>query len=178
MHGKMESVRQADYRGHHIVIRTRYQIEVDGRMLMGHMGVTNDGQVHYHPVPNLSFASAVDLVKRLIGSQTTLPTKLRGSRHSANSAWRFGIGAQKQASKTFSWGFAAKYAYGGTLDVGKKDSAPVRLGGRTPRPKARECGVSRRTARMSLAQTADVLQRSDAGSRAELPRVFVAARRP
>ena len=66
MHGKMESVRQADYRGHHIVIRTRYRIEVDGRMLMGHMGVTNDGQVHYHPVPNLSFASAVDLVKRLI----------------------------------------------------------------------------------------------------------------
>jgi len=66
MHGKMESVRQADYRGHHIVIRTWYQINVDGRMLMGHMGVTNDGQVHYHPVPNLSFASAVDLVKRLI----------------------------------------------------------------------------------------------------------------
>jgi hypothetical protein len=66
MHGKMESVRQADYRGHHIVVRTRYQIEVDGRMLMGHMGVTNDGNVHYHPVPNLSFSSAVDLVKRLI----------------------------------------------------------------------------------------------------------------
>jgi hypothetical protein len=66
MHGKMESVREADYQGHHIVIRTRYEIEVDGRMLMGHMGVTNDGQVHYHPVPNLSFASAVDLVKRLI----------------------------------------------------------------------------------------------------------------
>jgi hypothetical protein len=35
-------------------------------MLMGHMGVTNDGNVHYHPVPNLSFASAIDLVKELI----------------------------------------------------------------------------------------------------------------
>jgi alpha-tubulin suppressor-like RCC1 family protein len=66
MHGKMESVRQAEYKGHHIVVRTRYQIEVDGQMLMGHMGVTNDGQVHYHPVPNLSFASAIDLVKQLI----------------------------------------------------------------------------------------------------------------
>jgi hypothetical protein len=65
-HGKMESVREADYEGHHIVVRTRYQVEVDGQMLMGHMGVTNDGQVHYHPVPNLAFASAVDLVKRLI----------------------------------------------------------------------------------------------------------------
>jgi hypothetical protein len=65
-HGKMESVREADYEGHHIVVRTRYQVEVDGQMLLGHMGVTNDGQVHYHPVPNLAFSSAVDLVKRLI----------------------------------------------------------------------------------------------------------------
>ena|SRR5436309_1174958 len=65
-HGEMDSVREADYAGHHIVVRTRYQVEVDGHMLMGHMGVTNDGQVHYHPVPNLAFSSAVDLVKRLI----------------------------------------------------------------------------------------------------------------
>jgi hypothetical protein len=65
-HGRMESVRDAHYEGHHIVVRTRYQVEVDGHMLMGHMGVTNDGQVHYHPVPNLAFASAVDLVKHLI----------------------------------------------------------------------------------------------------------------
>jgi len=65
-HSKAENVRQADYKGHHIVIRTQYQIEIDGKIIMGHMGVTNDGQVHYHPVPNLSFASAVDLVKQLI----------------------------------------------------------------------------------------------------------------
>jgi hypothetical protein len=66
MHMKMPSVREADYHGHHIVVRTHYEVEVDGKMLMGHMGVTNDGQVHYHPVPNMSFASAVDLVKHLI----------------------------------------------------------------------------------------------------------------
>ena len=65
-HQSSESVREADYRGHHIVVRTHYEIEVDGRVVMGHMGVSNDGQVHYHPVPNLSFASAVDLVKQLI----------------------------------------------------------------------------------------------------------------
>ena len=65
-HQSSESVREADYRGHHIVVRTHYEIEVDGRAVMGHMGVSNDGQVHYHPVPNLSFASAVDLVKQLI----------------------------------------------------------------------------------------------------------------
>jgi hypothetical protein len=65
-HGKAESVREADYRGHHIVVRTNYVIEVDGRMVMGHMGVTNDGKVHYHPVPNMAFVSAIDMVKKLI----------------------------------------------------------------------------------------------------------------
>jgi hypothetical protein len=65
-HEGTDSVREADYAGHHIVIRTRYHIEVDGRMLMGHMGVTNDGNVHYHPVPNVAFPSAVELVKKLI----------------------------------------------------------------------------------------------------------------
>jgi len=61
-----ESVREADYDGHHIVIRTTYQITVDGKPVTGHMDVGNDGRVHYHPVPNMSFASAVDLVKQLI----------------------------------------------------------------------------------------------------------------
>jgi hypothetical protein len=61
-----ESTREADYYGHHIVIRTTYHIEVDGTPIEGHLGVTDDGQVHYHAVPNLSFASAVDLVKQLI----------------------------------------------------------------------------------------------------------------
>jgi hypothetical protein len=66
-HGRpMESTREATYRGHHILIRTTYRIEVDGMPIEGHLGVTNDGQVHYHAVPNLSFASAVDLVKQLI----------------------------------------------------------------------------------------------------------------
>jgi hypothetical protein len=65
-HQGMESVREAEYQGHRIVVRTHYEIEVDGRMVMGHIGVTNDGQVHYHPVPNLSFASAVEMVEKLI----------------------------------------------------------------------------------------------------------------
>jgi hypothetical protein len=65
-HQSSKSVREADYKGHHIVVRTHYEIEVDGRVVMGHLGVSNDGQVHYHPVPNLSFASAVDMVKQLI----------------------------------------------------------------------------------------------------------------
>jgi long-chain fatty acid transport protein len=48
----------------------------------------------------------------------------------ANDAWRFGVGAQHLASKTFSWGVAAEYAYGGTLDVNNQSAVPVALGGR------------------------------------------------
>ena len=65
-HTMVPSVREAEYKGHHISVRTMYDIRVDGRPVTGHLDVTNDGQVHYHPVPNLSFASAVDLVKQLI----------------------------------------------------------------------------------------------------------------
>jgi long-chain fatty acid transport protein len=48
----------------------------------------------------------------------------------ANSAWRFGLGAQKAESKTFNWGMSAEYVYGGTLDVDSRSTAPVALGGR------------------------------------------------
>lgn len=47
-----------------------------------------------------------------------------------NTAWRFGLGAQKQESKSFSWGVAGEYLYGGTLNVNKQSAAPVAIGGR------------------------------------------------
>jgi long-chain fatty acid transport protein len=46
-----------------------------------------------------------------------------------NSAWRFGVGAQHEASQTFSWGLSFEYLYGGTLDTNRR-SKPVALGGR------------------------------------------------
>jgi long-chain fatty acid transport protein len=50
----------------------------------------------------------------------------------ANAAWRFGAGAQNQVSKSFSWGLAGEYLYGGSLDVNKQSAlgVPVALGGR------------------------------------------------
>ena len=48
----------------------------------------------------------------------------------ANSAWRFGVGGQHQVSKTFFWGIAAEYLYGGTLDTNLQSAAPVAAGGR------------------------------------------------
>lgn len=65
-HASSETIREADYEGHHIIVRTTYRIEVDGTPVTGHMGVTDDGNVHYHPIPNMSFASALDMVKQLI----------------------------------------------------------------------------------------------------------------
>jgi hypothetical protein len=66
--GSVESTREADQNGHHIVVRTTYQIEVDGHVIPVPLGVDNDGHVHCHSLPNYQFNSAIDLVKQLIDS--------------------------------------------------------------------------------------------------------------
>ena len=66
MHGAEDSVRNADYKGHHIVVRTTYRVTIDGQLFHGALGVTNGGDVHYHGMPNIGFASAIDLVKAVI----------------------------------------------------------------------------------------------------------------
>ncbi|MCP5426173.1 MAG: outer membrane protein transport protein [Gammaproteobacteria bacterium] len=47
-----------------------------------------------------------------------------------NAAWRFGVGAEQQASQSLRWGFAAEYMYGGTVDTDLKSDRSVLLGGR------------------------------------------------
>lgn len=47
-----------------------------------------------------------------------------------NQGWRFGVGGQNQVDKTFGWGLAAEYIYGGTGNVNKQALLPVALGGR------------------------------------------------
>lgn len=64
--GGQEIVREDEYKGHHIVVHTTYKIEVDGKAVTGHVMLTNDGQVHYHGMPNRSFDSPIALVKSLI----------------------------------------------------------------------------------------------------------------
>jgi len=46
----------------------------------------------------------------------------------ANAAWRFGVGVDNQASKSFNWGVATTYAYGGTLDVNEQSALPPAVG--------------------------------------------------
>ena len=60
------SIRQIKYKDHDIVIRTRYEIEVDGKVLNNHIYVDNEGKVSSHAMPTYSFPSTVDLIKRLI----------------------------------------------------------------------------------------------------------------
>jgi hypothetical protein len=74
--GPIETVREATYRNHHIVVRTTYSITVDDVPIEGHLGVSDDGQVHYHAIPNLGFASAIDMAKAVID---TFPDDFGGS---------------------------------------------------------------------------------------------------
>jgi hypothetical protein len=61
-----QSVREVDYKDHKITIYTQYEIRVDGKPLIGHIYVDNSGKVSAHALPNYSFVSAVDLVKKMI----------------------------------------------------------------------------------------------------------------
>ena len=64
--GPMDAVRSISHRGHEIVIRTTYEITVDGHPFNAHVAVGNDGRVHYHGLPTRDFESTVDLVKKVV----------------------------------------------------------------------------------------------------------------
>jgi hypothetical protein len=64
--GPLVTERRDSYRGHEILIRTTYEIEVDGSPLETMIQVGNGGQVLTHGLPNYSFPSAVALVRELI----------------------------------------------------------------------------------------------------------------
>lgn len=65
-HGKLESVRKFDYKGHNVVILTQYTITVDGQPVDAHVSVDNKGRLNTHALPNYSFNSAVGMMKALI----------------------------------------------------------------------------------------------------------------
>lgn len=64
--GPMAAVRAVSHRGHEIVIRTTYEITVDGEPFEAHVTVDNGGRVHYHGLPTRDFESTVDLVKKVV----------------------------------------------------------------------------------------------------------------
>jgi hypothetical protein len=62
----MADVREAEYRGHRIEVRTSYAITVDGRPFDIHVVVDNEGRVFYHGLPTRDFASVIGLVEKAI----------------------------------------------------------------------------------------------------------------
>jgi hypothetical protein len=62
------SVREFTHNGHVVKIVTTYRVEVDGKVVHGHMSVDEDGRVYTHATPFVTYASAVDLMKAVINS--------------------------------------------------------------------------------------------------------------
>lgn len=75
-HGPSKTFREITYRDKPIKIETTYKIVIDGKPLMAHTEVLNNGKVHCHLLPNYSFNSALDLAKQLVDrSYTFLPQR-------------------------------------------------------------------------------------------------------
>lgn len=64
--GPSESVRTDDYSGHKIVVKSTYDVSIDGTPLPLHLSVANDGTVHCHSLPNYTSGSLMDVLRRLI----------------------------------------------------------------------------------------------------------------
>lgn len=64
--GELASIRRAVYRGREIVVRTSYEITVDGQPFPVHLTVDNSGRVHYHGLPTRDFPSVIGLMKKVI----------------------------------------------------------------------------------------------------------------
>ncbi|MFE4254267.1 hypothetical protein ACFRU3_33135 [Streptomyces sp. NPDC056910] len=65
-HGPLTSIRQDEFQGHRIVIKTTYEVTVDGAPFAAPLMVSNDGHVHCHALPTYEFLSAVDTIRALI----------------------------------------------------------------------------------------------------------------
>jgi hypothetical protein len=66
VHQPLTDIRTAHHRGHEIIVRTSYEIEVDGSPFDVALIVGDDGHVHYHGLPTQNFSSAIDLVRAAI----------------------------------------------------------------------------------------------------------------
>lgn len=60
------SVREFTHQGHQIKITTTYKVEVDGHEIDAHLFVDEDGRVHTHATPFVTYESAVGLMGAVI----------------------------------------------------------------------------------------------------------------
>jgi hypothetical protein len=99
-HPEAVSVRIVTHRGHRIVVRTHYEIDVDGQPFNPPVTVDVGGRVYYHGLPTRDFASVVDLVRKAIdtfpddfaertghdGEGLTRPDDQHHTRHESSSS--------------------------------------------------------------------------------------------
>lgn len=65
-HSDNRSIRRTTHRGKEIVIKTDYQITIDGKPFENHVMVDDKGRVHCHGLPNYAYLSMLDLIKGVI----------------------------------------------------------------------------------------------------------------
>ena len=96
--GGQEILREDDYKGHHIAVRTRYDITVDGQVVTGHIMLTNAGEVQYHGLPNYSFDSAIELARALVDNfpQDFEKTSPESGSHEGMDMGMAGMGPEKK----------------------------------------------------------------------------------
>ena len=76
--GLLSSVREAMHAGHHIKVRTTYEVEIDHQPVHIHATVDDRGRLLCHATPYERYTSAIDLIKSLIEKY---PDQLAGGRH-------------------------------------------------------------------------------------------------
>lgn len=104
--GSIETLREDEYEGHRITIKTTYTIEVDGKVLQAPLALDNDGNLHCHSLPNYQFSSAINMVKTLIDNfpddfkrKKSSSSSKKSAGSSKKSAGHGSHGAHKSAAK-------------------------------------------------------------------------------
>jgi hypothetical protein len=65
-HHPIESIREFDYKGSKIVIKTSYNITINDHPVNPHVFVDRKGHLTTHALPNYTFNSAVDMIKSIV----------------------------------------------------------------------------------------------------------------
>ena len=128
-HSPKPIIRTDFYRGHELRIETTYKITIDGKRVSGHLDVTNSGQVHYHPLPNRSTASAIDMVRAIIDAfPDEFVNSESGKRSKARKVQMKKVASKKKARKKTTTTKAA--AGKAMVKAPKRSSGSRRKGGR------------------------------------------------
>jgi hypothetical protein len=61
----LEEIEDIEHAGRRIVVRTRYEIEIDGKQVKTHMWIRSDGRFVTHALPYFSFSSPREMAEAL-----------------------------------------------------------------------------------------------------------------